>query len=251
VGGFAYSDVERAGISVLAVADDGVAAAARQVVEETVADIERRAAAFIVRRPSVDEAVAEAVASQARPVVLADVADNIGGGTPGDGTALLAELLAQRVAGAVVSIVDPEVARRAAVLGPGGRIKTLVGGKTDRRHGEPVPVEGVVQRVTDGRYRAAGTWMTGRAFSMGTTALVDVDGLSLVVMERRLPPFHAEQLTSIGIDPAAASVIVAKGAVAWRSAWGDVARLIIEVDTPGVTPVDPWSLLRRTAPVRS
>ncbi len=41
---------------------------------------------------------------------LVGVADNVGGGCPGDGTALLAELLARRATGAVVALADPEVA---------------------------------------------------------------------------------------------------------------------------------------------
>ena len=41
------------------------------------------------------EAVAQAIAHPEGPVVLVDVGDNIGGGTPGDGTVILAELLRQ------------------------------------------------------------------------------------------------------------------------------------------------------------
>lgn len=85
---------------------------------------------------------------------------------------------------------------------------------------------------------------------MGTTVVLDVDGVTLVVMERPTPPFHAEQLTSVGVDPAAASIIVAKGALAWRSAYGDVAGRVIEVDTPGICPVDPHVLKRSTVPSR-
>ena len=42
------------------------------------------------------DAVAEAIAHPEGPVILVDVGDNIGGGTPGDGTVLLAELLRRR-----------------------------------------------------------------------------------------------------------------------------------------------------------
>jgi microcystin degradation protein MlrC len=107
-----------------------------------------------------------------------------------------------------------------------------------------------VREITDGRYRSEGSWMTGREFTMGTTAVLDVDGVAVVVMERATPPFHREQLTSVGIDPAEASVIVVKGAIAWRAAYGDVAAAAIEVDTPGVCPVDPTVLPRTTTPMR-
>jgi microcystin degradation protein MlrC len=249
--GFAYSDVERAGFSIVAVADAAAEAVARTILDELAAAVRARAEELAVTRPSPAAAVRQAVTTQARPTILVDVADNVGGGSAGDGTALLAELLAHRVDGAVVQIADAEVARAAGELGPGASIAAEVGGKTDDLHGEPVPVSGVVERVSDGRYRTSGSWMTGQEFCMGTTAVIRAGGLRLVVMERATPPFHREQLTSLEIDPAACSVIVAKGAIAWRSAYGDIAQQVIEVDTPGVCPIDPLVLPRATTPMRT
>jgi microcystin degradation protein MlrC len=249
VGGFAYSDVERAGMSVLVIHDDDGADVARDVVDETIADICAHAEDFAVVRDSTKVAVASAVASVHHPVFLADVADNVGGGSPGDGTALLAELLAVGAKDAVVTIADREAALLAAHAGVGAVIDVRVGGKTDRLHGAPVPVRATVVRITDGRYRAAGSWMTGREFSMGTTAVLAVDGVTLVVTERATPPFHAEQLSSVGVDVARAKIVVVKGAIAWRAAYGSIAAEVIEVATPGVCPVDIDSLPRRTVPM--
>ena len=247
--GFAYSDVTRAGISVLAVHDADHEAAARDVVDATLRDIEAEAAAFMVTRDDPATAVRRALASTRRPVVLADVADNIGGGSPGDGTALLAELLRQGAPDAVVTVADREVARLATAAGVGGEVDALVGGKTDRRHGDPVRVRGRVVALTDGRYRTTGSWMTGREFSMGETAVLRVAGVTLVVTEKPTPPFHAEQLSSVGVDARAAGVVVVKGAIAWRAAYGDIAGEVIEVATPGVCPVDIASLPRDSAPM--
>jgi microcystin degradation protein MlrC len=183
--------------------------------------------------------------------VLVDVADNIGGGAPGDGTEILAQLLEQGAHGAVVPIADAEVALAAARAGGGASLRVELGGKTDDLHGPPIPVEARVVRITDGRYRGGGTWKTGQSFSMGTTAVLDAGGVVLVVMERPVPPFHAEQLLSVGIEPRDAALIVVKGAVAWRSAYGDVAAEVIEVDTPGICPLDPLVLSRATAPMRA
>jgi microcystin degradation protein MlrC len=246
--GFPYSDVARAGFSVVVTHERGHEAAAEAVADELAAEVERQP--WEVRRDDSAAAVAAAVASRERPVVLVDVADNIGGGSPGDGTALLAELLAQGAQNAVVTLADPEVVTAAAAVGEGGRVTADVGGKTDGLHGDPVPVQGEVLRITDGRYRTSGTWMTGQAFSMGTTAVIQADGVTLVVTSRPTPPFHREQLTSVGVDPARTDIVVAKGAIAWRAAYGDVAARVIEVDTPGICPVDPYVLPRTTQPMR-
>lgn len=248
--GFPYADVERAGFSVLVTFERGRREEAEDVAAELVAEIEARGDEFEVRRPRPDEAVASALGARRRPVVLVDVADNVGGGSPGDGTVLLGELLAQRASGAVVTIADSEAARAAAEAGPGGLLESAVGGKSDRRHGAPLPVRGRVRRVTDGRYRSGGTWMTGREFELGTTAVVEADGVTLVLTERAVPPFHSEQLESVGIEARDAAIIVAKGAVAWRAAYGEIAGEVIEVDTPGICPLDPAVLERSTLPMR-
>ena len=240
--GFPYADVARAGFSVVVTHPSGGDDRAAEAADELIAAV--TASDWSVRRPDPAAAVAEALRSPDRPVILADVADNVGGGGPGDGTALLAELLAQGARKAVVTIADAKAARAAAQVGEGGVLEVEVGGKTDYLHGDPIAIRGTVLRVTNGDYRTEGSWMTGQKFSTGTTAVVEVDGITLVITERATPPFHQEQLTSQGVDPASAAIIVAKGALAWRSAFGDIARRVIEVDTPGICPSDPSRLPR-------
>jgi microcystin degradation protein MlrC len=249
VGGFAYSDVDRAGMSVLVVHDADQEAAAREVIDATVADIAAHADDFAVARDDTATAVRRALESTRQPVFLADVADNIGGGSPGDGTALLAELLRVGARGAVVTIADREVALEAARRGVGAELDVLLGAKTDHRHGDPLRIQGRVERISDGNYRAGGYYMTGRSFTMGTTVVLSVAGNTVVVTEIPVPPFHPEQLTSVGVDVRQASIVVVKGALAWRGAFEDVAGEIIEVATPGVCPVDVSTLPRRSVPM--
>jgi microcystin degradation protein MlrC len=58
-----------------------------------------------------------------------------------------------------------------------------------------------------------------------------------------------QQLISCGIDPARQKILVVKAAVAFRAAYEPVAQRIIEVDTGGVTAVNParftWRRARR------
>jgi microcystin degradation protein MlrC len=46
-------------------------------------------------------------------------------------------------------------------------------------------------------------------------------------------PFDADHLTAVGIEPAERHILVAKSAIAWRAAFGDVASEAIAVDTTG------------------
>lgn len=249
-GGFPYSDVDRAGISLLATAEEGDDEACRRLVEAVLADIDAVADGFTVARPGPREAVSAALASDATPVVLADIADNIGGGSAGDGTAILAELFSQNAQGALAVIADTEIALEAHTAGVGGHIEGLLGGKTDDLHGPPIPIAGTVVALSDGTYRSQGSWGAGLDVSSGRTAWLSVEGVDLVVTEFARPPFHIEQVTHLGVTPATASIIVAKGALAWKAAYGDIARTVIEVDGPGVCPADLTTLPRTTRPVR-
>src|SRR5215204_4171390 len=121
-GGFAYADVPEAGIGLL-VTTDGDPAAARRLAEELATLAWSLRHDMVVANTPPAEAVAEAIAFPAGPVMLVDVGDNIGGGTPGDGTVLLAELLAQGAQEATMVIADAEAAHAAFAAGVGATVR--------------------------------------------------------------------------------------------------------------------------------
>lgn len=238
--GFPYADVPEMGASVIAVAD-GDRGRARAVAEELGGALWAARREFLVPCPGPEEAVRQALRAEARPLVLADLGDNVGGGSAGDGTVLLAELLRQGAREAVVVLCDPESVREAQRLGLGGRFAREVGGKVDRLHGEPVPIRGVVRALHAGDWEEDQPRHGGRRFhDQGPTAVIAADGGVLVVLNSlRTPPFSLGQLTSLGIEPARQAILVVKAAVAHKAAYGPIAARMIEVDTPGLTAVDP------------
>jgi microcystin degradation protein MlrC len=116
-----------------------------------------------------------------------------------------------------------------------------VGGKVDRLHGEPVEVRGRVRLLHDGTYVEAEVRHGGRRVNhMGLTAVVEIMGRNLLVLNSlRHPPFSLGQLTSLGIHPARQRLLVVKAAIAYKAAYAPVAGTIIEVDTPGLTAINP------------
>ncbi len=236
-GGFAYSDIADAGLSVLVTTDDDLAAAQRVAAElaELAWSLRKE---MLVQNRSPREAVAEAIASTVAPVVLVDVGDNIGGGTPGDGTVLLAELLAQGAQEATVVIADREAVAVAIAAGVGATVRASVGGKVDRLHGEPVPIAGEVVRLGDGHWIHEGPENAGVPAEMGDTAVVRVDGVNLVLTSRKSMPGDLQQLRSVGIAPERQQILVVKAAVRWRGGYEPIVRHAIDVDTPGLGSVD-------------
>lgn len=236
-GGFAYGDVPMAGVSVL-VTTDGDLAAARALAEALASDLWELRGQMTFENISPAEAVRQAIAFEDGPVMLVDVGDNIGGGTTGDGTMLLAELLRQGAAGAVVVIADADAAAQAIAAGPGAAFDALVGGKVDRLHGEPVRVQGKVRLVSDGRWVHEGPENAGVPVESGQTAVVQAAGVTVVLTTNKIAPGDQQQLKSVGIWPEQQRIIVVKAAVRWKGGYEPIARHVIYVDTPGLGSTD-------------
>jgi microcystin degradation protein MlrC len=113
-------------------------------------------------------------------------------------------------------------------------VRLRVGGKFDAYHGEPVEIDAYIRLLSDGKYTHYGSYMTGLRVSMGRTAVVSCDDVEIVLMEEKAMPFDAQQLRSVGIEPSRRRILVVKSAQAWKAAYGDLARRVFYVDTPGL-----------------
>lgn len=237
MGGFAYADTPYSGISIL-VTTTGDRQLAHKLARELAALAWEAREEASYCGVTVEEAVRQALAAERGPVILADVGDNIGGGSPGDGTVLLQTLLEAGAHDSVVVIADPAAVAQAIHAGEGATIEMNVGGKTDTWHGDPVQIRGTVERITDGRFAVDATnhfaQLYGKEVRMGRCAVVNCDGVLILLTERKTPPGSLEQLRSQGINPEQQRIIVVKSAVAFRGAYAPVAAQIIEVDTPGL-----------------
>ncbi len=236
-GGFPYADAPATGMGLLVITD-GDADAATALADELATLAWDLRDEMQIENVEPADAVAAAIAHPEGPVMLVDVGDNIGGGTPGDGTVLLAELLRQGATGAVMVIADAEAVRDAFAAGVGGTVETTVGGKADDRHGAPVPIAGRVRLLSDGRWVHEGPENAGVPAEPGPTAVVEVDGVTLVLNSRKIAPGDQQQLKSVGIDPLRQHIIVVKAAVRWRGGFGPIAKHAIHVNTPGLGDVD-------------
>lgn len=238
--GYPYSDVEEMGPSVVIVAN-GDADRARSEAQRLAARMEGLRDQLEIRLPDPAEAVRRARASTKPPVVIVEMGDNIGGGSPGDSTAILAELVAQGAEKAVSVIYDPEAAAACAQAGIGARVSLSVGGKSDTMHGAPVAIEGVVRTLHDGRFEEREPRHGGATRGdQGLTAVVELPtGTRVVLNSRRTAPMSLHQLTCVGIVPEQQRILVVKAAIAYRAAYEPIAGEIIEADTPGVTAVNP------------
>ncbi|HTM49254.1 MAG TPA: M81 family metallopeptidase [Bryobacteraceae bacterium] len=244
-GGYQYADIAAMGPSVIVVTDNDPALAKREA-DRLSGMLWALRDKLELKLPTPAGAVKAAMAGDKFPVVLMDTGDNIGGGSSGDSTFMLAELLAQKAQGWVMTIADKEAADAAYRAGVGQPFDQPVGGKTDRMHGEPVRVRGRVKLLYDGRFiEPAVRHGGGRYWDMGPSAVIEVDGSTrdlpnlLLLTPKRVIPFSLGQLTSAGIHPERQRILIVKGTVAPRAAYEPVAARIVEVDSGGVTAVNP------------
>ena len=235
--GYQYADVPWMGPSIVVVSD-GEAALARQEAERLAELMWSTRDELLPRVPGAAEAVGMAIASRERPVSLFEMGDNIGGGSAGDATIVVDELLRQGADGWVAALYDPEAAEACAAAGIGAQLTLPVGGKVDDQHGPTLTVTGTVRALHDGKFIETERRHGGkRAWDQGLTAVLATGGGLLLLDSLRTPPMSLNQLRSAGILPEQQRIFVAKGAVAPRAAYGPVSARIIEVDTAGATSI--------------
>ncbi|MBY0502803.1 MAG: M81 family metallopeptidase [Bryobacteraceae bacterium] len=244
-GGYQYADILAMGPSAVVVTDNDPALAKREA-ERLAGMLWNLRDQLTLKAPNAAEAVKLAMENGKYPVALMDAGDNIGGGSAGDSTYILAELLKQKAVGWVVVLADPGAAAQAIQLGVGSPFDGAVGGKTDNLHGDSIRLKGRVKGIHDGRFvETAVRHGGGRYWDMGTTAVIEVEGSTpdlpnlVVLTPKRVIPFSLNQLQSVGVLPAQMRILVAKGTIAPRAAYEPVAARIIEVDSGGVTGVNP------------
>ncbi len=244
-GGYQYADVPHMGPTVI-VTTDGDAALAQKEAQRLADRLWNTREQIALKLPNPAEAVRLALSEPKFPVTLMDTGDNIGGGSAGDSTFLLEELVKQKATGWVMTICDAEAVQAAVKAGVGARFDLAVGGKTDNMHGKPVRVRGRVKTLTDGKYIESETRHGGgRYFDQGLTAVIEAEGSTpdelnlLVLNSRRIVPFSIQQLVSLGVYPHRQKILVAKGTIAPRAAYEPVSAKIITVDSPGSTAVNP------------
>jgi microcystin degradation protein MlrC len=231
---FPYADVDRVGSAVVAVTDDDPRLAQR-LCDELGEQMWGLREEFLKPLTPIVEAVKTAMDAPEGPIILADVADNPGGGAPGDGTEILRELLkrgAENVG--VACIKDPEAVAKAIEVGVRGTLSMDIGGKTDDYHGKPLRVKGTVRTITDGRFIHK-AMAVGVPADVGRTAVIDVQGVEIILTERSHAPNDPEVYRRNGVEPTDKKILVLKSRGHFRAAYEPFSRAVIEVDAPGLT----------------
>ena len=233
--GYPYADVEEMGTSFIAV-DDGSTEEPTKVLQELSQHLLDNRDAFDGKGVSLKEAL-NSVKKDSPRTCLLDMGDNVGGGSPADGTLIAHGLHKHQIPQSFVCLYDPESVEKAKHSGAGSRIILEMGGKTNDLQSPPLSCEAIVEGLFDGVFHEKTPRHGGFTnFYQGDTAVVSCkSGLTVMLTSKRMAPFSLEQLRSCGLDPEEFRVLVAKGVNSPLAAYEEVCSRFIRVDTPGVT----------------
>lgn len=232
--GFPWGDVADMGTRVW-VTTDGDSARAAEIAERYGQRIEAIRGQCQPVLVSAADAVAM-VTGGGPPLILAETADNPGGGAPGDATHLVRALLDAGVSGIAAGIFwDPIAVMLCEAAGIGAVLPLRIGGGASRLSGDPLDLEVRVIGITDDLRQpfGGGLWPSGRA------VCVETDRLTLVLSATRTQCFATEAFTSFGIDLASKSVVVVKSSNHFEASFRKLSDRIVIVSTPGALTPDP------------
>ncbi len=148
---------------------------------------------------TIDECVQRAMAAKTQPAILADSGDNPTGGGNSDQATVLESLLRQKVGNVVFAgITDRPATEACYQAGAGARIALSIGGTLDPKASRPVKAEAVVK------------FLLPEANAARREAVVQIQGVTLVLTAYRRPYHDIADFTRLGLDPKSFKIVVVK-----------------------------------------
>lgn len=241
LGGFAYSDTPKNGLAIIVTArqaNGSAKATALRIADYAWAEHLR----FVPKLTTLDAAVEEVAAACADPAlparILADVADNPGGGGNGNTMWILEALHKRGVSNVIVGVInDPLLAAEAARLGVNARFRAVFNRTSSDEFSQRFEADARVVSIRDGDCVGRRGFYAGRRMNLGLSVLLDLNGISVVVISIRTQCADPIFLEMMGLDIGAARAVAVKSRGHFRAGFDEffAPEQVIEVDAPGLT----------------
>jgi microcystin degradation protein MlrC len=191
----------------------------------------------------------ELARSANKPIVIADTQDNPGAGGDSDTTGMLRALVRNNATRTAIGVInDPASARLAHEAGEGATVTLALGGKSGIPGDAPYQGSFVVEKLSDGKFKASGPYYGGRDMEMGPSACLRIGDVRVVVASYKAQLADQAMYRFVGIEPTEQSILVNKSSVHFRADFEPIAERLIICAAPGAMPADtaalPWTRLR-------
>jgi microcystin degradation protein MlrC len=241
MGGFAFADTAKNGLSVIVTARGDKAAATSLAHEIAQYGWDNRARFYPTLTP-LDEAVAQALRAGTDPglpaLCFADVADNPGGGGRGNTMFLLRAFAETGVKGALFGIIyDPPLAAEAHAYGLHYHFEARFNRAETTKFSEPWSAPARVAALSDGNCVGRRGIYAGLRLALGPCAALAIGGITVVVVSHRMQCADPIFFEMMGLDIARARSVAVKSRGHFRGGFDEFfgPDRIVEVDLPGLT----------------
>lgn len=235
---FPWGDVPDMGCRMMAVTDDDPDGAAR-LAEAWGRRFHAQRHEVTLEPLSMKEALDRALAAASGPVVVADQADNPGGGAPSDSTFVLRELLERGATGVALAMMwDPIVVRVATSGGLGAKLQLRLGGKMGPASGDPLDVEAEVIGIQPGLVQLWPQTEGDLVTPCGDAVALRIGGVDVIVNDKRGQVLGPQVFSSFGLDPKSYRVLVVKSTQHFYAGFSPIASEVLYMGAPGaVAPI--------------
>lgn len=173
------------------------------------------------------------------PVIIADTQDNPGGGGTSDTTGMLKALVKAHAEDAIVAIMhDADAAEHAHAIGLNNEMVIDLGGRSGIKGDEPFHGKFIVRALADGRFKGTGPYYHNINFDLGPMAVLEVEGVKVIVASRKMQAADQAIFRHVGIEPCDRGILVLKSSVHFRADFSDIAQQIIIGIAPGFCTAD-------------
>ncbi|RLA01126.1 MAG: microcystin LR degradation protein MlrC-like protein [Gammaproteobacteria bacterium] len=161
-------------------------------------------------------------------VVIADTADNAGGGAPSDSTFILKELLDQNITNVALGMIwDPVTVKIASKAKIGSHMKLRIGGKVCPESGDPIDVDATIITIDKGK-------KSNPLLPEDPKVVIRVKGIDIIVNSIREQVIETSVFTDLGIELSKKNMVVVKSSQHFYDQFAPIAAKVLYCDTPGV-----------------
>lgn len=243
--GFAPADASTNGMSVL-VTTKGSGKQSKILAQDTANHIAKRAwverhryKANLIKPQKMIELCKAVSENPNKPsIIIADVADNPGGGGRGNTAFALRALLKAKIKHAAVGmIIDPALAKEAHEIGEGKSFCAIFNRDEATKFSDKWQAQATILKLIKGSCVGRRGLYKGRRLDLGLCALLSVDGVKVVISTARHQLADPIFLERLGIGISSLRILVVKSRGHFRAGFDEThtPSEIFEVDFPGLT----------------
>ena len=170
-----------------------------------------------------------------KPVLIADIWDNPGGGVAGDSTVLIKKAISMKLKNiALGSIWDPEAVRLCHEAGEKAIINLSFGGKISPTE-KPIKKNVLVKKIVKNAFQKFGKSLV----PMGDCACIYFNDIEIVLNSNRSQTFSTDVFSKLGIKISNKNILIVKSTNHFYNSFHTHVSHIIYASVNGIYPNDP------------